>query len=101
MLASHERELTAARLRNEPAAQIAARELEAVRISTALRRADEFDNDVAAASKSQPTRLHGDLAVTSAVGESAIEVPNSHATPTNKHRINAVVAFCSLSLKNV
>jgi hypothetical protein len=52
-------------------------------------------------SKSQPTRLHGDLAVTSAVGESAIEVPNSHATPTNKHRINAVVAFCSLSLKNV
>jgi hypothetical protein len=65
---------------------------------TALRRADEFDNDVAAASKSQPTRLHGDLAVTSAVGEGAIEVPNSHATPTNKHRTNAVVAFCSLSL---
>jgi uncharacterized membrane protein len=49
MLASHERELTAARLRNEPAAQIAARELETVRISTALRRADELDNDVAAA----------------------------------------------------
>ncbi len=49
-------------------------------------------------SKSQPTRLQGDLAVTSAVGEGAIEVPNSHATPTNKHRINAVVAFCSLSL---
>jgi hypothetical protein len=49
-------------------------------------------------SKSQPTRLHGDLAVTSAVGEGAIEVPNSHATPTNKHRINAVIAFCSLSL---
>jgi hypothetical protein len=49
-------------------------------------------------SKSQPTRLHGDLAVTSAVGESAIEVPNSHATATNKHRINPVVAFCSLSL---
>src|ERR1700731_2562474 len=49
-------------------------------------------------SKSQPTRLRGGLAVTSAVGESAIEVPNRHATPTNKHRINAVVAFCSLSL---
>jgi uncharacterized membrane protein len=49
MLASHERELTAAWLRNEPAAQIAARELETVRISTALRRADELDNDVAAA----------------------------------------------------
>jgi hypothetical protein len=49
MLASHERELTAARLSNEPAAQIAARELKTVRISTALRRADELDNDVAAA----------------------------------------------------
>ena len=51
MLASHERELTATRLRNETAAQIAARELETVRISTVLRRADELDNDVAAATE--------------------------------------------------
>jgi hypothetical protein len=49
MLASHERELTSARNRNEPAGQIAAREMELVRISTALRRADELDSDVAAA----------------------------------------------------
>ncbi len=49
MLASHERELTSARSRNEPAGQITAREVEIVRISTALRRADELDSDVAAA----------------------------------------------------
>jgi hypothetical protein len=49
MLASHERELRTARGRNEPAGQIAARELETVRIGTALRRADELDADVAEA----------------------------------------------------
>jgi integrase len=49
MLASHERELVAARQRAEPAGQLASRELEIVRISTALRRADELDSDVAAA----------------------------------------------------
>ena len=49
MLASHERELSAARERNEPAGQIASRELEIVRIGTALRRADELDEDAAAA----------------------------------------------------
>jgi Phage integrase family len=49
MLASHERELASARIRTEPAGQIAAREIEIVRITTALRRADELDNDVAAA----------------------------------------------------
>jgi hypothetical protein len=48
-LASHERELLAARHRNEPAGQVAARELEVIRIATALRRADELDGDVAAA----------------------------------------------------
>jgi integrase len=49
MLASHERELTSARNRSEPAGQIAAREMEIVRIGTALRRANELDDDVAAA----------------------------------------------------
>jgi uncharacterized membrane protein len=49
MLASHEREFSAARERNEPAGQIASRELEIVRIGAALRRADELDVDVAAA----------------------------------------------------
>ncbi len=52
MLASDERELASARTRNEPASQIAARELEIVRISTALRRADGLDDDVAAAIES-------------------------------------------------
>jgi hypothetical protein len=47
MLLSHERELLAARNRGEPAGQIAARELEIVRIGTALRRADELNGDVA------------------------------------------------------
>jgi Phage integrase family len=49
MLASHDRELQAARHRQEPAGQIAARELEILRIGAALRRADELDGDVAAA----------------------------------------------------
>jgi len=49
MLASHERELRTARDRDEPAGQIASRELEIVRIGTALRRADELDQDAAAA----------------------------------------------------
>jgi hypothetical protein len=49
MLASHERELASAKIRNEPAGQIASREMEVVRISAALRRADELDDDVAAA----------------------------------------------------
>jgi integrase len=49
MLASHERELAAARGRAEPAGQIAARELEVSRIRSALVRADELVGDVAAA----------------------------------------------------
>jgi site-specific recombinase XerD len=49
MLASHERELAAARQRGEPAGQIAARELEVERIRSALRRAEELTGDVAAA----------------------------------------------------
>jgi hypothetical protein len=49
MLASHERELAAARGRGEPAGQIAARELEVGRIRAALRRAEELLVDVAAA----------------------------------------------------
>ena len=49
MLASHERELKAAHTRGEPGGQIAARELEVVRIRQALRRAEELATDVAAA----------------------------------------------------
>ncbi len=49
MLASHERELNAARKRGEPAGQIAAREMEVARIRQALRRAEELTMDVAAA----------------------------------------------------
>jgi len=49
MLASHQRSLNAAKGHNEPAGQIAARELELVRIQTALQRASELSDDVAAA----------------------------------------------------
>ena len=49
MLANHERALASARIRNEPAGQIAAGVIEIVRIGTAPRRADELDDDVAAA----------------------------------------------------
>jgi len=49
MLASHERELAAAKGRGEPAGQIAARELEVARIKSALQRAEELTADVAAA----------------------------------------------------
>jgi len=49
MLASHERELAAARARMEPAGQIAARELEVGRIRGAMLRAEELTGDVAAA----------------------------------------------------
>ena len=49
MLASHQRSLDAARGRQEPAGQIAARELELVRIKEALQRAEELSDDVAAA----------------------------------------------------
>jgi hypothetical protein len=49
MLASHQRSLDAARGHNEPAGQIAARELELVRIKGALQRAEELSDDVAAA----------------------------------------------------
>jgi integrase len=59
MLASHERELHAARDRNEPAGQIASRELEIVRIGTALRRANELDGDVAAAVEAAASALGG------------------------------------------
>jgi integrase len=49
MLSSHQRSLNAAKGHNEPAGQIAARELELVRIQTALQRATELSDDVAAA----------------------------------------------------
>jgi hypothetical protein len=49
MLASHGRSLAAARGHNEPAGQIAAREIEIVRIKGALQRAEELSDDVAAA----------------------------------------------------
>jgi integrase len=49
MLASHQRSLDAALSHNEPAGQIAARELELVRIKGALQRAEELSDDVAAA----------------------------------------------------
>ena len=49
MLASHERSLGAARGHSEPAGQIAAREMEIVRIKGALQRAEELSDDVAAA----------------------------------------------------
>jgi integrase len=49
MLSSHQRSLNAAKGHNEPAGQIAARELELVRIQTALQRASELSDDVAAA----------------------------------------------------
>ena len=52
MLASHERQLDAARGRREPAGQIASRELEVGRIQSALRRAEELGDDVAAAIES-------------------------------------------------
>jgi hypothetical protein len=46
---SHRRSLTAAREGGEPAGQIAARELEVIRIESALRRAEELTEDVAGA----------------------------------------------------
>jgi integrase len=49
MLASHQRSLSAAHDHNEPAGQIASRELEIVRIKGALQRAEELSDDVAAA----------------------------------------------------
>ena len=49
MLASHERSLVAALGHSEPAGQIAAREMEIVRIKGALHRAEELSDDVAAA----------------------------------------------------
>ena len=52
MLASHERQLDVARGRREPAGQIASRELEVGRIQSALRRAEELGDDVAAAIES-------------------------------------------------
>ena len=49
MLDSHERGLVAPRDHSEPAGQIAAREMEIVRIKGALQRAEELSDDVAAA----------------------------------------------------
>jgi integrase len=51
MLVSHRRSLTAARESGEPAGQIAARELEVIRIESALCRAEELTEDVAGASE--------------------------------------------------
>jgi hypothetical protein len=48
MLVSHERSLSSARGHSEPAGQIAAREMEIVRIKGALQRAEELSDDVAA-----------------------------------------------------
>jgi hypothetical protein len=49
MLTSHERSLATARGHSEPAGQIAAREMEIVRIKGALQRAEELSDDVASA----------------------------------------------------
>jgi hypothetical protein len=49
MLASHQRSLAAARGHQESAGQIAMRELEIVRITGALQRAEELSDDVAPA----------------------------------------------------
>jgi site-specific recombinase XerD len=49
MIASHTRALAKAREGGEPAGQLAARELELDRLRSALRRAEELDDDVAAA----------------------------------------------------
>jgi integrase len=49
MLASHQPSLNAAREHNEPAGQIASRELEIVKIKGALQRVEELSDDVAAA----------------------------------------------------
>lgn len=54
MLASHERSLLAARGHSEPAEQIAAREMEIVRIKGALQRAEELSDDVAATIERTP-----------------------------------------------
>jgi hypothetical protein len=51
MLVSHERSLVAARSHSEPAGQIAAREMEIVRIREALHRAEELSDDVALLSR--------------------------------------------------
>jgi hypothetical protein len=53
MATSHKRELAKARKRGEPAGQIAARELEVERITSALRRARELTGDVAEAIEAQ------------------------------------------------
>lgn len=52
MIASHTRALAKARDRGEPAGQLAARELELDRLRSALRRAEELDDDVAMALES-------------------------------------------------
>lgn len=49
VLASHQRNLNDEHEHNEPAGQIASRELEIVRIKGALQRAEELSDDVAAA----------------------------------------------------
>ncbi len=54
MFASHERSLLAARGHREPAGQIAAREIELVRIKGALQRAEEVSDDVATAIEGTP-----------------------------------------------
>jgi hypothetical protein len=51
MLANHERELAAAKVRGQPLDQIAARELEVSRSGGALQRAEELTGDVAAGSE--------------------------------------------------
>jgi hypothetical protein len=53
MAASHKRGLARAQKRDEPAGQIAARELEVQRIEGALRRARELSGDVAEAIEAQ------------------------------------------------
>jgi transcriptional regulator len=56
MLASHQRSLNAAHEHNEPAGQIASRELEIVRIKGALQRAEELSDDVTAAMEGGPIK---------------------------------------------
>lgn len=52
MIASHTRSLSNARTSGEPAGQIAAHELEVERLRSALRRAEELNDDVATALES-------------------------------------------------
>jgi hypothetical protein len=61
MIASHTRALTKARAHGEPAGRLTARELELHRLRGALPRAEELDDDVAAALESGKCFLRSPL----------------------------------------